>query len=436
MSERQEHIEANSESQQDSRQLACQFFAKGKYEEAIQLYRKALDLSQQEIQKAEICLELGWLLYEVGRRTEAQTLAQDALLLSSRQPQALESLLNQGAAHTLLAHCLSFTDQTASVESAKRSLEVLEHVMSESSGSEQLASAFYLAARTHILLRDTTKTVALCEKCLQRELGGRERLECLMVLAEALRCEERYQEAERAIECALRYVDTDQEYREADKRIRQRLALERGLIQRLSSRLASAIETFKQILVEIEADPVLSNDPSISGTVWWNLAAALYESSDYGEAAAAFERALGVHSQNEPNHFKILLSLGDCYLGMKVYGKAKECYEKVIASGHSWDADKLKACTGVAKVLYEYGDYSQATSAFETLLPDYSNNDPERYNLLLWLGNCYQAMKANAKARECYEKVIVASSSWDADKASAENSLICLSSSGGSQDFH
>jgi hypothetical protein len=32
--------------------------------------------------------------------------------------------------------------------------------------------------------------------------------------------------------------------------------------------------------------------------------------------------------------------------------------------------------------------------------------------------------------------VIVAPSSWGADKASAENSLIRLSSSGGLQDFH
>jgi tetratricopeptide (TPR) repeat protein len=436
MSEHQELIMAKLASQEGSRQLAYNLFAKGKYEEAIQLYRKVLDLSPQDIRKADICLELGWLLYEVSRRTEAQTLAQNALLLISNQPQDLESLLNLGAAHALLAHCLSFTDPNASAESGRMGLEALGRVMSESSGSEQIVSAYSLAARIHNLLGNTDETVALCEKWLQHKLGERERLECMMVLAEALRCEERFQEAEQAIECARRYIGTDKECREADKRISQRLALECGLIQRQSNRFADAIETFKRILVVIAADPALCNDPSISGTVWWNLAATLYETSDYEGAAAAFESALVLHPQNEPNYFKILLSLGDCYLGMKVYPEARKSYEKVIASAHSSDVDKLKACTGVAKVLYELGEYTQAASAFETLLPDYSNNDPEHYNLLLWLGNCYEAMKVNAKARDCYESVIVAPSSWGADKASAENSLIRLSSSGGSQDFH
>ena len=209
----------------ENRQLAYQLFAKGKYEEAIQLYRKALDLSQQEIQKAEISLELGWLFYEVSRLTEAQMLAQNALLLLSKQPQNLESWLGQGSAHALLAHCLSCTDLTASTESARTGLEVLEHVMIESSRSEQLAAAYGFAARIHTLLGDTAKTVALCAKCLQRELGEREHLEWMIVLVEALRCEERYQEAERAIEDALQYVGTDKEYQEADKRVRQRLAL-------------------------------------------------------------------------------------------------------------------------------------------------------------------------------------------------------------------
>ena len=436
MSERQKHIVANSASQEDSRQLAYHLFAKGKYEEAIELYRKVLDLSLQEIRKADICLELGWLLYEVGRRTEAQALAQNALLLLSKQPQALESLLSRGVAHTLLAHCLSFTDPTASAESGRIGLEVLEHVMTESSGSEQTTSAYYFAARIHNLLGDTDKTVVLCEKYLQRELGGRERLECMIVLAEALRCEERYQEAERAIECALRYVGTDKEYEEADKRIKQRLALERGLIQRLSNRFANAIETFRHILVEVEADPGLCNDPNISGTVWWNLAAVLYETSDYEGAAAAFEKALALHPQNESYHHKILQSLGDCYLGIAAYEKARECYEKVIASAYSWDAEKLKACAGVAKVLYKSGMYTQAASAFETVLPDCRNDGPDYYNLLLWLGGCYEGMRNMAKARDTYEKVANATCVWDADKISAEDSLMRLSSSGGSQDFN
>jgi tetratricopeptide (TPR) repeat protein len=258
----------------------------------------------------------------------------------------------------------------------------------------------------------------------------------MIVLAEALRCEERFQEAERAIDCALQHVGTDKEYKEADKRVSQRLALERGLIQRLSNRFPNAIETFRQMLVEVEADPVLYKDSSISGTIWWNLAAVLYETSDYEGAAAAFEKALTLHPHDEPYHHKILQSLGDCYFGIAAYAKAREAYEKVIASAYSWDAEKLKACAGVAKVLYKSGMYAQAASAFETVLPDCRNDGPDYYNFLLWLGGCYEGMRNIAKARDNYEKVANATCVWDADKISAQEALMRLSSSGGSQVRH
>jgi tetratricopeptide (TPR) repeat protein len=190
------------------------------------------------------------------------------------------------------------------------------------------------------------------------------------------------------------------------------------------------------MLVEVEADPALRNDPDISGAVWWNLASVLYETSDYGGAGAAFESALSFHPQNEPNHYKILLSLGDCYLGTTAYAKARECYEKVVASAYSWDAEKLKACAGVAKALYETGEYTQAASAFETVLSDYRNDDPDYYNLLLWLGGCYEEMRNIVKARDSYERVVTAPCALKTDKVSAQEALMRLMSSGRSQVYH
>ena len=188
--------------------------------------------------------------------------------------------------------------------------------------------------------------------------------------------------------------------------------------------------------LEVEADTALRNDPSISGTIYWNLAAVLCETSDYQGAAAAFEKALIFHPQNEPNHYETRLSLGDCYLGTAAYAKARECYEKVVASAYSWDAEKLKACAGAAKVLYESGEYTQAASAFETLLSDCRNDDPNYYNLLLWIGGCYEGMGIKVKARDIYEKVVTAPCAWKADKVSAQEALMRLTSSGGSQVYH
>ena len=278
--------------------------------------------------------------------------------------------------------------------------------------------------------------MTLCEKCLQHPLGERERLECLMTLIEALRSQEQFTEAERVLEEVLRYVGTDKQFVEADKRLAQRLALERGLVQRLSNRLADAAKTFKQMLVEIEADPALRNDPSMLGTVWWNLAAVLYETSDYQGAAAAFEKALGFQPQDESTHYKVLLSLGDCYLGAGSDARARDCYEKVIASPYSAEAEKLKARGGVAMVLYESGDYTKAAPIFGAVLSNYRNDDPNYYTIMLWLGNCYEGMGVGTKAQDCYKNVLAAPCALDGDKASAQKALVRLSSSATSKGYH
>ncbi len=429
-------IAAGSTNQKEYRDLAYHLFAIGQYKEAILFYQQALDLPLQDIQKANLSMDLAAVLHEVSRRDEAQTLAENAIALLSNQGESVEVLLSRGAAYSLLAHFHSFTDSHASTNAARQGLDTLERVIAESSESEKTASAYYFAARIHNLLGSTEKTVTLCEKCLQHDLGERERIECIIVLAEALRSQDRFTEAERVIEGARRYVGTDKQYVEADKRVAQRLSLEIGLVQRLSNRLTDAVMTFKQMLVEVEADTALRNDPSILGTIYWNLAAVLYETLDYQGAVVAFEKALIFHPQNEPNHYKVLLSLGDCYLGTAAYAKARECYEKVIASAYSWDTEKLNACTGVAKVLYESGEYAQAASAFEALLSDYRNDDPNYYNLLLWIGGCYEGMGIKVKARDSYEKVVTAPCAWKADKVSARKALMRLMSSGGSQVYH
>jgi tetratricopeptide (TPR) repeat protein len=328
-------IAAGSMNPEDYRHLANHLSAIGQFKEAISFYQEVLDLSLQDIQKADLSTDLAWVLYEVGRRSEAQTLAENAIALLSNQGESVEALLKRGAAYSLLADCASFTDSNSSANMARLGLDALEQVIAKRPDNETVTTAFYFAARIHNLMGDTEKTVPLCEKCLQHELGDRERLECLMILVEALRSQERFAEAERVVGEARRYVGADKQYVEADKRIAQWLSLEIGLIQRLSNRLVDAVETFKQMLVEVEADPALRNHPSISGTVWWNLAAVLCETSDYEGAASAFEKALIIHPPNEPYHYKILLSLGDCYLGTAAYAKARGCYEKVVASAYS-----------------------------------------------------------------------------------------------------
>jgi tetratricopeptide (TPR) repeat protein len=91
-------IAAGSTNQKDYRDLAYHLFAIGQYKEAILFYQQALDLPLQDIQKADLSMDLAAVLYEVSRRDEAQTLAENAIALLSNQGESVEVLLSRGAA--------------------------------------------------------------------------------------------------------------------------------------------------------------------------------------------------------------------------------------------------------------------------------------------------------------------------------------------------
>lgn len=261
-----------------------------------------------------------------------------------------------------------------------------------------------------------------------------EHLDSQITLIEALRCQGKYAEAETEVEKAIRYVSGQKE--KVEKWIVYRLALERGLIQRLLNHSPDAINTYKRLLADLDADNELRNDRALVGRAWWELATAHFDCSDYQAAALAYEEALVNQSPEDPNHYNILLSLGDCSLGTRALAKANDYYQKVLASSHALDIDKLKARAGMAKVLYELGDYEQAASALEALLPNYPSDDPGYYNTLLWLGGCFEGMWMEARARDCYEDILAAQTAFEEDKASAREDLKRLASQGGSQTHH
>lgn len=259
-------------------------------------------------------------------------------------------------------------------------------------------------------------------------------VDCQLTLIEALKSQGKYAEAETEVENTIRYVSRQEE--KVEEWVAYKLSLERALIQRMLNRFPEAIKAYKRILADIEADDELRNECSFVSRVWWELALTLNESLDYEAAAVAYEKALVGQSPDDSNHYNILLALGDCSLGTRALAKAKDYYQKVLASSHALDIDKLKARAGMAKVLYELGDYEQAASALEALLPNYPSDDPGYYNTLLWLGGCFEGMWMEARARDCYEDILAAQTALEEDKASARERLKRLASQGGSQQTH
>jgi len=162
----------------------------------------------------------------------------------------------------------------------------------------------------------------------------------------------------------------------------------------------------------------------------WNSARIAYESGDYKEAAGKFEEVLGQQPETDPDRWNTVIWLGSCYLGLGDYSKEQECYQRVLASRHAADADKLlarqKLTSSIGKAYYESKSYPEAIAAFEDVLSSCPETDPHRFHALVWLGYSYLASRMYARGRDCLEKVLASTHASEVDKVSAREGLARL----------
>jgi tetratricopeptide (TPR) repeat protein len=77
----------------------------------------------------------------------------------------------------------------------------------------------------------------------------------------------------------------------------------------------------------------------------------------------------------------------------------------------------------IASLCYELGEYEKAAAIFEKILDYHSQDDPHYWNAMIWLGHCHKATENDAKAHECFERVLESPYASDSDKNSAREGL-------------
>jgi len=105
-------------------------------------------------------------------------------------------------------------------------------------------------------------------------------------------------------------------------------------------------ECYQRVLASryaADADKVLARKKLTS-----SLGKVYYESKSYAEAIAAFEDVLTFCPETEPHRFHALIWLGYSYLATKMYGRARDCFEEVVASSCASEAEKASARQGLA----------------------------------------------------------------------------------------
>ena len=414
-------IAAGSRDPDDYRNLTDFLFPSGGYDEAIALYQRALVFPLTTFKKAQLLMELGWIYYNSGQQAKFTPLAREALSLLSTEPKNAEVLYCLGASQALLALNEFPKDQNTSTEAARLALDWLEKAVADNSDFRDKPHAYIEAALMHSMLGNMDKAIALCERCLAREVNQMQRISCLIVYAQALQREERFVDAEQAIAEAFRY---GKNYKAG---LFHTLHMELGTIQRFTNRLPESRRSFEQALSALKSDPYFHSDAEILGEIHFNLATACYELGEFQEAISSYSEVLRSHSKDIPAYCTALYWLGRSYEATEDHPKARDCFAEVMASPSATEDDKTLARKALMWVLanlaYESGNYLEAVAKFEEIVGQYPETDPDHWNTFNWLASCYQGLENYTKAQECYQEVLVSRHATDHDKVLARRRL-------------
>lgn len=339
--ELRDRIAAGSQDPDDYRELANLLKADGQDNVAIRVYERALALHLTGMQRASVLWELGTLVdASRAERARARVLAEEALDILSRESNSPEARLLRGLTLSLLAHAMWFHDDRTARDIAEQGLQVLERVIEVGRG-EAVGMAYFEAARLLNALNRPEKAITFCQEYLRQPLPVRDRVEVLIVLADALQLAGRFADAEQAATEALQSA-------EGQPYPLPYVYLSLGSIQLAAGRLHEARETFELALRELNRHESLRDDRESLTAMYGNLAEIYYDSGDYERAAEAFGRLLGLHPDDGMARHRILVWLGDCHIAMGRPTEARPYYEEVVRSPMATGEERQHAQDGLA----------------------------------------------------------------------------------------
>jgi tetratricopeptide (TPR) repeat protein len=319
-------IQDGSASGEDYQELGSELLAEqGNIQEAIELYRRGIEVVVSSQDKAALWVELGFLLHETWNADEAPHCAHRAMELSTPDATSPRALVVQGFAHALLAYCLWDTDAERSAEAARTALRLLDAVPKSGREPEETWVELLEAARLCNWLGRSSDAIERCQIALGLVSKPLHRLECLIELGEALRSAGRFAEAARVLEEGLGL--TAEASMHAPK-----LYFQLGLVHRALGRATEALEAFSKSLQEAERRPTLhASVQSLTGP-HWQRAELYYEAEEYARARAEFEAVVALHPGDDEFRRFALGWMGNCYRGLGMYEKARAAYREVLAS--------------------------------------------------------------------------------------------------------
>jgi len=408
-------IAAGSRDPKNYSDLASLSFDAGHYDEAIAIHQEALRLPLSNLQRGRVHLDLAWLFHWLEKSAQARTEAEEAARLFSKEPESKEVTFLRGITESLLAQCSE--DPDTSTNAARLGLRWLNALIADDPDFENIAFAYFQAARLHNQLGNPKEAIKLCKECLQKDLSPEERLDCLVEFVEALRLTRQFTEAEHALR---------EELKRTNKGNRAKLYSTLGLVLRSSNRPAEARDFLLEALSELKAQADLVTNAALVKEINWTLGELYYESGEYDQAITTYKELLALYPEDDVNHRNALSEVGQCYYRKGRLTEAESCYTQVLNSHNASSRERALIQQGLGNIYYDLGEYDKAIEAFEKVFACFPRNDPVCCTSLLWLGYCWEAKGEYEKARCCYEEVHASPNASEEEKTSAKECLAQL----------
>lgn len=274
--------------------------------------------------------------------SKALPLAERALEALSNEPESWELIFYKGLSLSLIAHCMWLTDNQAATEAARSGLTLLERINSDAQDFDPIAMVQYEAAKICNLLDETERCLQHCEICLGQSLTDEDRLSWLVIYGEALRKRGQSVESERVLKEALQMV-------KVDERMLPRIHFELGSTYRSAGQPMEARESFVLSFEALRSHP-LRDDRLFLSDLYWNIAELCYELQHYEKAVTIFQEVFRYHSEEDGQYWNAMIWLGYCYKATGNHDKARECFQTVLKSPYSSEADKKWAREGLEQI--------------------------------------------------------------------------------------
>jgi tetratricopeptide (TPR) repeat protein len=411
-------IAGGSRELDDHEELARVLFDTGRFEEALAVLRRALELDLAARDRARVSMELGWGLYEEGSEGVGQALllARQAAALLEGETTTAEVRSLQGTLQCLLAHCLWWSDERSARDAARLAVTALEAAIEEAPDAEWARWARHDAGRVYVLLSEGQKAIPHLQAFLDGDLRGYDRLSGVTVLAEALRLARRLEEAGDAVEEALRLAS-------GNRNALPSLYQTRAFIHRDAGRTEDATRDFELTLEALAGHPA-RDDPEWLKTIHGHLGDLYYEAGEYAEAAVAHRQLLALYPEGGASHAAALHALGQCHFGLGEHAEARRCFEAVLAARGVSDEYRVAAerdlLSASAHLARTSGDHEKAAELFHRILDRHPEDVTERHQVVLWLAHSLYALERYDEALHHYDEVAGSPHAEPGGRAQAE----------------